>query len=223
MPKNQPTPITIRVDIQEERSGIPAFLAALPQVQLERVQLQVGDYDLGGDPRRVVERKSASDFILSIENGRLFAQLTALLATDFAPTLLLEGDAMGVRSSMRPEAITGALTYIAGILHVPILPSNGPENSARLLHSLARQLQVGYAVPGPAVGRRAASLSEQQVQVLLSLPGIGPATARALCTRFASLHELLNADSATLATVPGVSPAKATALVQLLHAAFSTP
>ncbi len=59
--------------------------------------------------------------------------------------------------------------------------------------------------------------------VLLSLPGIGQATARALRARFGSLHELLNADAVTLATVPGVSPTKATTLFQLLHAAFSIP
>ena len=88
---------------------------------------------------------------------------------------------------------------------------------------MARQIQIGYAAPGPAVGRRGASLSEQQMGVLLSLPGIGPATARALRARFGNLHELLNADAVTLSTVPGISPAKATALVQLLHAAFPNP
>src|ERR1700693_452589 len=69
----------------------------------------------------------------------------------------------------------------------------------------------GYATPGPAVGRRGGSLFEQQMQIVLSLPGIGPVTVRALRARFHSLHDLLNADTATLATVPGVSPARATA------------
>jgi ERCC4-type nuclease len=49
MPKN-PAPIHIRVDTQEERSGIPALLAAMPQVHVEVTQLQVGDYDVGGNP-----------------------------------------------------------------------------------------------------------------------------------------------------------------------------
>jgi ERCC4-type nuclease len=92
---------------------------------------------------------------------------------------------------MRPEAIRGALTYLAAILQIPIRLSSGPSDSAFLLYSVAKQCQVGYAVPGPAVGRRAASLSEQQTQVLLSLPGVGQATARALRARFGSLHELL--------------------------------
>ena len=86
----------------------------------------------------------------------------------------------------------------------------------------AKQCQIGYATPGPAVGRRGASLAEQQMQIVLSLPGIGKVTARALCARFRSLHDLLNADAATLATVPGISPSRAQALEQLLHAALST-
>ena len=121
---------------------------------------------------------------------------------------------------MRPESIRGALTYISAILHVPILPSSGPADSAHLVYAAAKQCQVGHAAHGPAGGRRGASLSEQQMQIVLALPGIGPITARALCARFRSLHDLLTADAATLAMIPGVSPARAAALEQLLHAAL---
>jgi len=103
---------------------------------------------------------------------------------------------------------------------VPILPSSGPSDSARLVYAAAKQCQIGYAAHGPAGGRRTASLSEQQMQIVLSLPGIGPVTARAVCARFRSLHELLSADAAQLATVPGISPARAAALEQLLHASL---
>ena len=223
MPKRPPAPIHIRIDTQEQRSGIPALLAAMPQVHIEVIPLHMGDYDVGGDPRRVFERKTGSDFLSSLAQGRLFAQLTALRKSRFAPILLLEGDPLCVsHSQMRPESIRGALTYITAILRVPILPSSGPVESAHLVYAAAKQCQVGYATPGLAGGRRGASLSEQQMQIVLSLPGIGRVTARAVCARFRSLHDLLNADAATLATVPGVSPARAAALEQLLHAALPT-
>ena len=223
MPKHPPAPIHIRIDTQEQRSGIPALLAAMPQVHLEVTPLHMGDYDVGGDPRRVFERKTGSDFLSSLAQGRLFAQLTALGKSRFAPILLLEGDPLRVNhSQMRAESIRGALTYISAILRVPILPSSGPADSAHLVYAAAKQCQVGHATPGPAAGRRGASLSAQQMQIVLSLPGIGPVTARALCAHFRSLHDLLTADAATLATVPGVSPARAAALEQLLHAALPT-
>jgi ERCC4-type nuclease len=221
MSKNPPAPIHIRIDTQEQRSGIPALLAAMPQVHIEVTPLCMGDYDVGGNPCRVFERKTGSDFLISLAQGRLFTQLTALRKSRFAPILLLEGDPLRIsHSQMRPESIRGALTYITAILRVPILPSSGPADSARLVYAAAKQCQIGHATHGPAAGRRGASLSEQQMQIVLSLPGIGRVTARAVCARFRSLHDLLNADAATLATVPGVSPARAAALEQLLHAAL---
>jgi ERCC4-type nuclease len=105
---------------------------------------------------------------------------------------------------------------------VPILPSRGPSESALLVYAAAKQCQtqIGHAARGPVRGRRGASLSERQMQIVLSLPGIGPVTARAVCARFRSVHDLLSADAAQLSTVPGVSPARAAALEQLLHAAL---
>ncbi len=221
MPKHPPAPIHIRIDTQEQRSGIPALLAAMPQTHIEVAPLRMGDYDVGGDPRRVFERKTGSDFLCSLAQGRLFAQLAALRKSRFAPILLLEGDPLRVsHSRMRPESISGALSYIAVILHVPVLPSSGPADSARLVYAAAKQCQVGHAARRPAAGRRGASLPERQMQIVLSLPGIGPVTARAVCARFRSLHDLLSADAAQLSTVPGVSPARAAALEQLLRAAL---
>jgi ERCC4-type nuclease len=221
MPKHPPAPIHIRIDTQEQRSDIPDLLAAMPQVYIEVIPLQMGDYDVGGDPRRVFERKTASDFLSSLAQGRLFAQLTTLRKSRFAPILLLEGDPLRTgHSQMRPESIRGALVYITAILRLPILPSSGPADSAHLVYSAAKQCQIGHATHGPAAGRRRSSLSEQQMQIVLSLPGVGRATARAVCARFRSLQDLLNADAATLATVPGVGPSRAAALEKLLHAAL---
>ena len=131
MPEH-PEPIQIRIDSQEQRSGIPALLAAMPQVHIEVIPLRQGDYDVGGYPCRVFERKTASDFIGSLAQGRLFAQLAGLRRSRFEPILLLEGDPLGVsHSQMRPESIRGALAYIAAVMRVPILPSSGPAESAQ--------------------------------------------------------------------------------------------
>lgn len=228
--QQEPVPIHIRIDTQEQRSGIPDLLAGMPQVHVEVIPLCMGDYDVGGDPCRIFERKTGSDFLCSLAQGRLFSQLAALLKSRFAPILLLEGDPLSVNhSQMRPESIRGALAYIAAILRVPILPSSGPADSAHLVYAVAKRCQVGkvhgrveQAAHGPPAGRRRATQSEQQMHIMLSLPGIGPVTARAVCARFRSLHDLLNADATQLATVPGVGPSRAAALEQLLHVALPT-
>lgn len=221
MPQYSPVPIHIRIDSQEQRSGIPDLLATMPQVHIEVIPMHMGDYDIGGDPCRVFERKTGSDLLSSLSQGRLFAQLAALRKSRFAPILLLEGDPLRAgHSQMRPESIRGALAYITAVMRVPILSSSGPADSAHLVYAAAKLCQIGHATHGPAAGRRRASLPEQQMQIVLSLPGIGPVTARAVCARFHSLHDLLSADAAQLSTVLGVSPARAAALEQLLHAAL---
>jgi ERCC4-type nuclease len=228
--QQEPVPIHIRIDTQELRSGIPDLLAAMPQVYVELTPLRMGDYVVGGHPCHIFERKTGSDFLCSLAQGRLFPQLAALLNSRFAPILLLEGDPLGVsHSQMRPESIRGALAYIAAILRVPILPSSGPADSAQLVYAVAKRCQVGkvhgrleQAAHGPPVGRRRATQSEQQMHILLALPGIGHVTARAVCARFRSLHDLLNADAAQLAEVPGVGPLRAAALEQLLHVTLPT-
>jgi ERCC4-type nuclease len=103
--QQEPVPIHIRIDTQEQRSGIPDLLASMPQVHVEVTPLRIGDYDVGGDPRRIFERKTGSDFLCSPAQGRLFPQLAALLKNRFAPILLLEGDPLGVSGSqMRPRS-----------------------------------------------------------------------------------------------------------------------
>jgi ERCC4-type nuclease len=228
MPSSPPEPIHIRIDSQEQRSGIPDLLAAMPQVHIEVIPLHMGDYDIGGDPCRVIERKTGSDFLCSLEQGRLFPQLATLRKNGFAPILLLEGDPLCAgHSQMRPASIRGALTYIAAILRVPILPTSEPAESAHLIYAAARQCQARQMAQsplthGPAAGRHRTTPSEQQMQIVLALPGIGPVTARAVCARFRSLHDLLNADADQLATIPGVGLSRAAALEQLLHAALPT-
>jgi ERCC4-type nuclease len=211
--------IVIRADIREERSGIPAILAKKPGVELHMLPLPVGDYLLGGSPERIVERKTGSDFVSSVVDHRLFAQLDALAAAEsISPLLILEGDPTGTQSRINVNAIYGALTYCTSILRIPILPSKGPEETAELLVSIARQVQVKFQGPGPAPTKRAATLPEQQKNVLMSLPGIGPVTAQALLERFGSVRAVALASPEALTAVSGVTLERATLLVKILQA-----
>ena len=131
--QHEPVPIHIRIDTQEQRSGIPDLLVAMPQVHVELTPLRMGDYVVGGFPRRVFERKTGSDFLCSLAQGRLFPHSPHCSKAASCPFSLLEGDPLSVsHSRTRPESIRGALAYIAAVLRVPILPSNGPADLAHL-------------------------------------------------------------------------------------------
>lgn len=86
-----PSTTPIQVDIHELPSGIPSQLAErYPTIVLE---MPVGDYgfvDIAGNCI-LVERKSASDLLSSITDGRLKSQITRIQVAD-APFLLIEGE-----------------------------------------------------------------------------------------------------------------------------------
>src|SRR5260370_33110097 len=95
MTKHPPSPIHLRIDTQEQRSGIPDLLAAMPQVHIEVTPLRMGDYDVGGDPHRVFERKTgyrrperAPFFGVSVEYFSAFeGLLSASYSFHFAVTV----------------------------------------------------------------------------------------------------------------------------------------
>ena len=136
MPQQQPIPIHIRIDTQEQRSGIPDLLAAMPRVHIEVTPLLMGDYYIGGGPCRVLERKTGSDFPISLAQGRLFAQLNALQKSHLAPILFLEGDPLRVsHSQMHPASIRGALTYITAVPRQDGVGTSRAAALEQLLHA----------------------------------------------------------------------------------------
>ena len=81
--------LRIVVDEREKKSGIPDLLKEIG-INLEIKTLPVGDYIVA--PETVVERKTISDLISSIFDGRLFDQCNRLKENYQFPILLIEGD-----------------------------------------------------------------------------------------------------------------------------------
>ena len=73
-PKPKVTPRVI-VDMREFRSALPSLLHKRG-IDIEPVTLEVGDYII--TPEICLERKSLSDLIGSLQNGRLYTQATAM-------------------------------------------------------------------------------------------------------------------------------------------------
>jgi ERCC4-type nuclease len=206
---------TIEVDDRERASGVVDALAAYPQVIVAIGRLPLGDYLPGGGV--VVERKSATDLVLSIRDQRLFDQAARLAAGATRPVLILEGDPLAVRTGMHKNAILGALTWLTTIQRIPLLPSTGPARTAELLVTLARQQQQGWRGPTGMVKPKAPTLREQQLAVLAALPGIGPVLAARLLDHFGGLGTVFLASLDELAAVPGIGTASAARITALLR------
>jgi ERCC4-type nuclease len=210
--------LTIEADARERAGGVLERLAALDGVDLRVSHLPVGDYLLAGDVG--VERKTAGDFVSSIVDRRLFRQVKALQAAFARPILLLEGDPLATERPIHPNAVRGALAYLVALRGLPIISTAGPDESAALLLTIARQARDGVAPPEGAAKPKAATLAARQEAIVAALPGVGPLLARRLLAHFGSLAAVAAADGAALRAVDGIGPRRAAELAALFAAAY---
>lgn len=194
--------IKIIADMRESRSKITQMLQSMPDYEVEVRDLPCGDYMVRED--FPVERKSATDFILSIQDRRLFQQ-TAKMKADFGRvTFIIEGDPLQTRSQMSPDAIVGAMSYLVAIEGAAFLPSKDTATTAKLIATLARHSQAGL---GYEVALRASKPKDLRLQaefIAQGLPGVGGSVAKVLLDHFGSIDALFGADVAALRNVPGI-------------------
>ena len=153
----------IVVDMREFRSELPSLIHRRG-VEIDPVTIDVGDYIL--TPEICVERKSISDLIGSLQNGRLFNQATNMTRFYSRPMLLIEFDQnkpfalQGRYYLSRDIASTDLVSRLQLLtLHFPslrILWSPGPHATAELFE----ELKKGRPQPDPAA---AASLNADVV------------------------------------------------------------
>jgi Fanconi anemia group M protein len=79
----------ITVDHRESRSPVIQALKADPSLTIEVKELSCGDYLVREDT--AIERKSATDFVLSIFDQRLFQQVARLKQEYARPIFVVEG------------------------------------------------------------------------------------------------------------------------------------
>jgi DNA excision repair protein ERCC-4 len=206
--------LRIVVDEREKKSGIPDLLKAIG-INLEVKTLPIGDYIVA--PETVVERKSISDLVSSIFDGRLFDQCTRLKAHFAHPVILMEGNVDDLEQIVEnPLVFYGALATIALDFKIPIIPTSSAVNTAKLLISLCSRKE---ASKGPYLKKikKSNNLQRQQLSVLCSLPGIGEKLATRMLERFGSPARTFNASYAELAKVEGLGEARAKKIKQMLE------
>lgn len=194
--------ITIVADMRETRSTITQALRGMPDVTVEVRELSCGDYLLRED--FPVERKAAGDFVLSIQDRRLFEQVAKMKGEFGRATFIIEGDIYATRSAMTPEAIRGALSYLVAIEGASILPSKSTTDTAALLAVMARHLQEGLGYQVALRGSKPKDLRTQAQFIVEGFPGIGPGSAKSLLGHFGSIQAICAADVPALRGAPGV-------------------
>jgi DNA excision repair protein ERCC-4 len=196
--------VRIWVDDREARSSnVASLLAGMNDVLLIVKRLRTGDYLIEG--KAVLERKRVEDFLVSLQQGRLFAQAARLAASPVRSFLILEGQPQEWRGAgVCREGIQGALVALAIGFGIPVLRAQDEAESARLILFTARQLHPTSRVATRRPHRRIHGKRARQIHILTGIPKVGAARAQRLLERFGTLEAVMTASPEALAEVEGI-------------------
>ncbi|XP_007426369.1 DNA repair endonuclease XPF [Python bivittatus] len=207
---------SIVVDMREFRSELPSLIHRRG-IDIEPVTLEVGDYIL--TPDICVERKSISDLIGSLNNGRLYTQCVSMSRYYKRPVLLIEFDpnksfSLTPRGSLYQEIssndVISKLTLLT--LHFPrlrLLWCPSPYATAELFEELKQNRPQPDAATALAVTADSESLPEQDKynpgpqDFLLKMPGINSKNCQAIMNHVKSIAELTTLSQDKLAELLG--------------------
>ena len=205
--------LRIVVDERERKSGIPDLLKGIG-INLEIKTLPVGDYIVA--PETVVERKTISDLISSIFDGRLFDQCNRLKEHYQFPILLIEGDIDEIENlTENPFVFYGAISSIAIDFKIPIIPTPNASHTSKLLVAMCSRKDT---LSGPFIKkiRKSNNLQKQQLSMLCSLPGVGEKTAVRMLEKFGTPLKVLSSSVTELSKVGGLGEARAKNIKKIL-------
>lgn len=195
--------VGIEVDDRESAGAVLPVLRECADFHVAVMRLLLGDYRVAG--RFLFERKTLTDLVAAIKDGRLFRQASRLSATTLQPAIILEGTSRELASSgMRWEAVQGALVTVALFCGVPLLRTRTPEETVRTMLFAARQGRTFASGALPRRGRRPRGKRARQLYILQGFPGIGPERAHQLLAYFGSVEAITRAGAEDLCSVPGI-------------------
>jgi len=208
--------VVIMADARESGSAVLAELSKLG-ADIKLLPLDVGDYVLS--ERVCIERKTTRDFAISIMDGRLFEQASALKNYE-RPVLLLEGEELYC-TNVLPKAIAGALASLVVDFDLCVLWAKSAPETANLLFALARKEQLdNKSMPRVRGEKKPMPISEQQLYLVAGLPAVEKTTAKKLLEHFRTPQNVFNANEEELHEVKGIGEVKAQRIREVLTRLF---
>ena len=206
----------IYIDHREMRSEIPNLLKQQGN-NIRIVNNQITDYLLGGGYG--IERKTYPDFISSIYSKRIFNQVKVLKDNFSHPLLIIENKPLFKSKSINKNLLRGSMIYIMVKQRVPIIKTENPQETAKIIISLSRSKQnfEPSSLLTMQSKKRAISTPDKQKRVIEAFPGIGPKMASKILKHFKSINDFCLADEKEIRKVEGVGQKRAKEIYGLIN------
>jgi ERCC4-type nuclease len=163
-------------------------------VNIEKQALPYGDYFIPKEPA-IIERKSVTDFVNTLKQGRLFEQLSGLKSIDAKPFLILEGRITTLRryTKFSFESIYGLLLSIERDWGIPIVPTENMGFTSIVLYLMAKKAEEsGKPTHRLVMKPKLDSLDKKARFIVESLPEISSVKAEALLKHFGSVKAIFD-------------------------------
>ena len=206
--------LRIVVDEREKKSGIPSLLKGIG-INLEIKTLPIGDYIVA--PETIVERKSISDLVSSVFDGRLFDQCNRMKENFQFPIIIIEGNTDKIEELVEnPFVFYGAVSSVAIDFKIPIISTPNASHTAKLLVSMCSRKDT---TKGPFIKkiRKSDDVQKQQLSVLSSLPGVGEKVAIRMLEKFGTPLKVFSASSTELSKISGLGELRAKKIKKMLQ------
>jgi DNA excision repair protein ERCC-4 len=199
------------VDTREFRSSLPSLVNARG-MDIIPCMLTVGDYVL--TPDICIERKSVSDLIGSLNNGRLFNQAETMTEYYKSPMLLIEFDqsksftlepfadltnsAVGALSST-PDLQSKLVLLTIAFPKLRIIWSSSPYQTAEIFEELKKNNEEPDARKAASLGAEEGddaetgrAFNQTPMDMLREVPGVDDKIMTRLSLEVGSIHDLAN-------------------------------
>ncbi|MCS7106365.1 MAG: helix-hairpin-helix domain-containing protein [Candidatus Aenigmarchaeota archaeon] len=170
-------------------------LGALVNVQ----SLKVGDFIVS--EKVCIEKKTHSDFISSIIDGRIFEQASSLRKNFEKPIILIEGYS---NREISDNALKAALACLLIDFGISLVSTKNPLDTAKLVYWIAKKEQSeAKNEVAIKIGKKPKDMKKIQEFIVCSLPGVSTKTAVKLLKEFGSVEKVFSASEEELKKVLG--------------------
>jgi len=180
---------------------------------LTETNLEVGDFVLS-DSRVVIERKTHSDFVSSIIDGRVFEQAKLMKDNFSNPVIIIEGSS---NRYINENALRAAIATLIVNFNLSLLNTKNSLDTAKTIYWIAKKEQEEdkHSI-SIKVGKKPKEIHKFQEKIVSSLPKINSVISKRLLEHFGTVEKVFCADETELQKVRGIGKKLANKIRKIL-------